>query len=611
MSLSSPRRMVNPQLGVYFAIFSSAILAMTLLALIGEQLATDEMLLRWGLLLFPLVAYAAIGIASRTIDPLDFFAAGRRVPAFYSGLNLATSAMGGTGLVAITGTLFLLGFDALCIVIGAISGFVIMGILLAPFFRKFGAYTISSYLGRRFESTLLRVVSALIIAVPLTMMLAAELKMGAFLVAFLSGITPQQATWGMALTLALTLTLGGTRALTWTGVAQGIVVLFALLIPIGIVAVMWTNLPIPQLSYGPLMRTLARQEATQSLPLVLAQGLTFELPSQELTAIGKRYATSFSAVGPAGFVAALLTIMMGISVAPWLLPRIATTPGVYHARKSIGWATVIFGVMMLTATSIAVFERAILFDQIKGGSLPEWFRTFAALGFGGIEPRLLAGQTIATPLSGLTFSRDAILLGLPMAAGLSNMFIALAAVGGLAACLAGASAATTALGATLSEDVAHGFKVEPPQDLVRIHSGRRYIVFALLLATTIATLIPGDPLSMVLWALALTSSSLFCVLVLSIWWKRLNRFGAVAGVVSGFAVALLTIIGGEFEWLPLDPTLAALCGIPASLAAALIVSVMTPYPGRHLLELVRDIRVPGGEILYDREMRLLRVKQRK
>ncbi len=611
MSFTPARRLVNPKLGAYFGIFASAFVSLLLLVLIAEQLGAPKDGLRWVLFAIPLGLYAVIGIASATRDSLEFFAAGRRVPAVYSGFTLAFSAFGGTGIVAITGALFLIGFDALCLVIGGLSGFVVMGILLAPFFRKFGAYTIPTYLGRRFESPVLRRVSAVIVLVPLTMMLTAELKMAAFCAQFLTGAPASGLLLLIAGAMMATLLSGGTRALTWSSVAQAIAALLALIVPVAVVAVMWTNLPIAQLSHGPLMRVIAKQEALQGLPILLAQGMAFDLPGNGLSAIGKRYATTFGAVGPAGFVAAVLTIMMGVASAPWLLPRIATAPGVYQARKSLGWATVVFGIVMLTAASIAVFYRALLFETTMTGAVPEWVRQLAALGYADLDPKLATGNDASrSVLMSLAFSRDAVLFSLPMAAGLSQVFSGLAAIGALAACLAGGGAAATALGATLAEDIIHGAKAEPPLDPQRLALAKTCLALAIAGGAACALLLPGDSLDLLLGALAFNGSAFFPVLVMSIWWKRTNAFGAVAALVSGFAVALLAMILGGLDWLPFDPALAGVFGIPAALVAGIAASLATPYPGRHALELVRDIRVPGGEILYDREMRLLRLKKR-
>ncbi|MEQ1698446.1 MAG: sodium:solute symporter [Hyphomicrobiaceae bacterium] len=604
--------MVNPKLGSFFAIFTSACIALVLLVLIGEHLGAPTALRSWALLLGPMIGYAIIGSASATRQSLEYFAAGRRVPAAYSGFALALSAFGGTGLVAITGTLYLVGFDALCLVIGGLAGFVVMGILLAPFFRKFGAYTIPTYLGRRFDSTLLRVVSALILAVPLTLMMVAEIKMAAFSAGFLTGASQATSLILIAATMLLTLTSGGTRSLTWSSVAQTIASLLALMIPVTIVAVMWTNLPLPQLSHGPLMRTMAYNEAVQGLPILFAQGLAFDLPNSGLSAISKRFATTFSAVGPAGFVAATLTIMMGVAASPWLLPRIATTPGVYQARKSLGWATLLFGILMLTAASIAVYSRMLLFDTTVTGTVPDWLRLLETMGYADVDIKPLAGSADQTRnlLTNMTISRDVVLFALPMAAGLSQTFVAVAVAGAIAACLSGASAAAAALAASLAEDVVNGTKAEPPPDPQRLALARMALIAVIGLATALAMLIPADSLALLLCSLALTGSSFFPILVLSIWWKRTNAFGAVAGLVSGFAVALLAILTGWMGWLSFDPALAGIFGIPASFSAAIAASLATPHPGRHERELLRDIRVPGGEILYDREMRLLRLKKR-
>lgn len=612
MSFTPTRRLINPRLGVYFAIFASAHVGLCLLALIGEQVGAPQIGLRWALLVVPMVFYAGIGVAGATDSSLDYFAAGRRVPAVYSGFSLAVSAFGGTGLVAISGVLFLAGFDALCLVIGGLAGFVVMGILLAPFFRKFGAYTIPTYLGRRFESPTLRAISAVIVGVSLMLMLMAEIKMATFAAGFLVSAPRLALIAGLGAYLLITLMAGGMRALTWSSVAQAIAALLALVAPITIVAVMWTNLPLPQLSHGPLMRGLARNEAIQGLPLMLAQGFTFDLPGAAVSSITKRFATTFGMVGPSGFVAALLSIMMGVAAAPWLLPRIATAPGVYQARKSLAWATLVFGLMMLTLASIAVFSRTLLLDGVMGGTIPDWLRQLAAMGLADVDIKPLTGpgESNRNILTSIGISRDVVLFSLPMAAGLSQTFVALAVVGAIAACLTGASAAATALAALVSEDLVNAHKAEAPHDRPRLVAARSCLIAVVGMGCAFAAVLPGDSLDYLLWSLALTASTVFPVLLFSIWWKRTNGYGAVAGMTSGFGVALVAMVAGGMEWLPFDPALAGVFGIPAAVIATMAATLSTPHPSRHVLELVRDIRVPGGEIIYDREMRLLRLKKR-
>jgi len=605
------RRLVNPRLRPYFAIFAASYVALVLVALIAEQLGAQQSAVRWAILVGPVALYVVIGLATQTGEALEFFAAGRRVPAVYVGTTLGVTAMGGTGLVAITGAFFLIGFDALCMAIGGVAGFVVMGILLAPFFRKFGAYTIPSYLGGRFESTALRLLAAVLVAVPLFMVIVAELRMAAFTASLATGAPPTVIVAITAATLLATLLPGGVRSSTWVGMAQTIVTILALLVPVTIVAIMLTNLPIPQLGQGPTLRGLSRLEVQQGLPIVLAPGLAFDMPGFDPVATAKRYAAPFGAIGPHGFVTAMLTIMMGVAAAPWLLPRLATAPGVYHARKTIGWATLTFGLLTLTMASIAIFDRHLLLTATAAGTLPEWVQTLVSQGHARLDGRSAVGETGPRSLvQTIEIARDAVLTALPMAGGLSGAFVAIAASGAFAACLLGASAAISSLAATLSEDLWYGARKEPPADRVRVAGARAALFVVVLITAAAAIALPADPLALLLWALALTGSTLFSVLVLSIWWKRINTFGAVAGIASGFSVAAIAIVSGSLEILAIDPALAGMFGIPASAMAAIVVSLITPQPSRQVLELVRDIRVPGGEILYDREMRLLRLKKR-
>ncbi len=607
MSATSRTRFVNPRLGTYFGIFASSLAGLVMLLLIFEELGTADALLRWAMLLGPIVLYAAIGLCVPTQEPLEFFAAGRRVPAGYTGLGIGVAAMGATGIVAVTGVFFLIGFDALCLMIGGLGGFVIMSVMLAPFFRKFGAFTVPSYLGRRFESKTVRLLSAALLTVPALLMLAAELRMGAYAAGWLSG---QPASLMIVLLVAAFIAmvgLGGMRSLTWSGSAAAIAAVLALLVPVTIVAVMVTNFPLPQLTNGPLLRALMHSEAAHGLPIVDASALAFGLPGEGFAHIAKRFTAPFGAIGPTAFVVATLTVMAGVASSPWLIPRVTMTPGVYETRKSLGWATVYFSLIMLTAAAVAVYMRDYLMDVVKGGApaaLPEWMRRLVDLGFATVDT--------AVPLTytGFAIARDSVLLSLPVAAEMPSVFVYFAATGIVAAALVGAGAVASALGNVIAEDVVNGLSWEPLPRTGRVHMGRLAIVGAAVVGGLVALVAPTDPLRLLLWSLALSGSTFFPVIVLSIWWKRMNAFGAIAGMSCGFGVAVLTILAGAANILGLDGALAGILGLPAGVAGAVLASITTPAPGRSVLELVREIRVPGGEVIYDREMRLLRLKNR-
>ncbi|MES1179794.1 MAG: sodium:solute symporter, partial [Hyphomicrobium sp.] len=237
--------------------------------------------------------------------------------------------------------------------------------------------------------------------------------------------------------------------------------------------------------------------------------------------------------------------------------------------------------------------------------LPDWMQELVRLGF-------MQFDATASPLTFTSFrlARDTVLLSLPVAAGLPNVFTYFAAAGIVAAALVAAAAGSVALGNVLTEDVVNGLSWDPMPKDARIWIGRIAIAGVATLGGIFTLLAPTDPLRLLLWCFVITGSTLFAPLVLSIWWKRMNAFGALAGMGCGFAVAVLTILAGEAHVIGLDGALAGLVALPASALGVLLASLATPGPTRAMLELVREIRIPGGEVVYDREMRLMRLKNR-
>jgi cation/acetate symporter len=622
MSVLQRTRLVNPRLGNYFGIFLAAFMALGLMALMAEQLGLPLNIVRWASLLAPLTLYGAIGVASWSEDQLDFFAAGRRVPAFFTGLGLAVAAFGGTGLVALTGLFFLNGFDAWCIANGFTAGFVAMAILIAPYFRKFGNFSVPSYLGRRFESRAARVVGAALLAVPILLVVMAEIRVMLFAAGWLIAphfASPQgEALSGgqmsgplgliVAVTLTATMVLGGMRAVGWSGTAAGIAAVVALLVPSVIVATMTTNLPLPQFSHGPILRAIGRIEAQAGLPITVLPAFAFDLAGNGFETLARRSTRPFGSLGLASYILTGLTLMAGVAAAPWLLPRANMTPSVYETRKSFSWAMVVLGILLLTCAGAAVFMRDLALEQLVDkapANVPGWFRTLMNLGAASIDPAAIRLQP-----GSIAFKRDAILASLPIAAELPETIVYLALAGIIAAALVGATTAIQALATIIAEDGVSGLRWEPLPARPRLLVARAATAGVAIVGTWAAALVPADPLTLLLWAFALSGSTAFPVLVLSIWWKRINLLGALAGLVVGFAIAVLAILAGQTAWFGVHSAMAGVFAIPASFAAAIITTYLTPAPGRHMLESVRDMRVPGGETLYDREQRLARLKQR-
>ena len=606
MAFTARTRLVNPRLGTYFGIFAAAFASLVLMALMFEQLGTSDLAVRILMFAGPIVLFAVIGLLAAAREAGDYFVCGRRVPAFFNGLVLGISALGGAGFLALTGAFFSVGFDALCLSLGFCAGFVFMGALLAPFLRKFGAYTIPTYLGRRFESQTLRVVAAAVLAVPLLLLLAAEARFAAYASAWLTGQSERVMAVVVVACVAATVIAGGMRSLTWSSSAQAIAALFALAVPATIVAIIMSNLPLPQMTHGNILRVLSRTEDTRGLPIFLAPMLALEFPGEGLEPLAKRFIQSFGSVGSLAFALMTLMTAAGIAASPSLLARPGSTPGVYESRKTFGWAVLVSGVVLLTLPAVAVFLRALLLDQVIGqpvDRLPAWFQSLQQVGIARVDT---SAPTVS--FTSVSFERDAALFALPYAAGFPQALVYLALAGALAAALAALGAALTAAAAILSEDVVHGLQPDAAPEGARIATARIALLGVAFVTVWLAIAAPADPLKLFLWSLSFSASAAFPVLVLSVWWKRINAWGAMMGMLAGLAAAALAILLGEAGAWPLPGTLAGAVGLPVGTAAAMVASLLTPVPGRSVLDSMNEMRVPGGETLYDREVRLLRLK---
>ncbi len=608
MAFTSSTRLVNPRLGTYFGIFTAALVALVLMALMFEQLGVADGLLRALMFAAPLLLYAAIGFNARAREPHDYFASGRRVPAFFNGLVLGVAALGGAGFLGLTGALFIAGFDALCLSIGWCAGLVFMAVLFAPYVRKFGTYTVPAFLGRRFDSRAVRVVAAAVLCPPILLLLIAETRFAAYACAWLLGQPEHLMSAVLIALVAAVLAAGGMRSLTWSSVAKAITALLALAVPATIFALMASNLPLPQMTHGNTLRVLTRMEMMRNVPILIAPPLALDLAGVGMEALAKRFVQSFGNVGPIGFVLASLVLAAGIAASPVLLPRSGTTPGVYEARKSLGWAVLVTGVVLLTLPAVAVYLRFLLFEQVVGQppeQLPAWMQILQQAGIAQIEP---GAEPVS--LGRFGFERDAVLFALPIAAGYPQVLIYLSLLGALAAALTALSASLFALAAIVAEDVVRASPVEVASDRARLGRARLALAALAFVGIWLAIAAPADPLQLFLWSVTLSASTCFPVLFLSIWWRRTKALGAMAGMLSGLLVAGAAILLSEAGAIALPSALAGALGLPCAMLVTIFGSLLAPAAGLNVLEQLREMRMPGGETVYDREMRLLRLKNR-
>lgn len=593
----------NTMLGVYFGIFAACLAAGVILLLIFEQLGVTEASLKTAMVVISVALFATIGAGAYTNRAREFLFSGRRVPAVFNGIALAIVSLGAAGITGLTGALFLAGFDMLCIGVGIVAGLTVSVMLIAPYLRKFGAPTIPSYLGQRFESGSLRLLSATVCVLPLMLLAIAEIKIGMMSIMWLLPVPPEAACGLIVLVLAITVLPGGVRSLSWAGAAQSLAVLIAILLPAAIAAVMETNLPFGQFSHGPIVRAVGRLEAAQDVPVPVAALMALEVPGAGLQPIVGRFVTTFGSIGPLAYVLMTLSVLIGIAGSPALLSRAVTTPSVYDTRKSIGWAVALVGILLLTFSSVAVFERDALVGHFVGSATvapPAALQRLIDVGLAALD-----GRGARLSASSILFDRDGMLVALPLIMGMPLAVVNLVAAGVMAAALTGAATSLTQLGVMVGDDVVSGPGIWTASDQRRLIGCRLAMVGVMAIAGAGAIAANGDPLLLMLYAIVISGATIFPVLVLSIWWKRLTVGGAIACLLTGLFTTLAILLADPAS-LGLPALLAPVVALPAALIAAGIGSYLTPVPARHILEMVRDVRIPGGEAIYDREMRQAR-----
>lgn len=607
MTIQSSYQTVNPRLKTHYAIYTSAITGLVILLIIFEQLGVDRFWLGHAMIATPILFVLAIGLMAFTRDPEDFYISGRRVPAAFNGFTLVTASFGGVAILGLTGALFFLGFDALSLVLGWAGGFVLMAILFMPYLRKAGTFTIPGYLALRFDSQILRVAAIPIMLVPLLLILMAELKVGAFAASLVIGLSRDTLIWIGGGIVILTVIWGGVRGLTWTQCALFILIGLGVLVPLTISAIQLTNLPIPQLTYGTLLDDLGQLELASGSDVEAPITLGDAIPGSAPAELRKTFLQTFGSIGRFEFLGLTLCVMLGVAALPSLLARAGTTISVHGARDSAGWGLFLLGILLISVPAYAVFTKYMVLRGLIGQPVdlvPDWTRELVS---NGLLILTDLDQDSRLELKELAFARDGVLFFLPMAAEFPFVIIMLTVSAAIGAALACSAAQTVAIAAILSDDLYHCVLLRSASPANRLMAGRIAVIITALGAVWLAINSEFDGLRLFVWALSLSASALFPILLLSIWWKRCNMAGALAGMFAGFATAsgyiFLTEFMGQQLWFGVDSIIAAVFGVPAACLATISISYLTPAPPKHVRDLADEIMSPGGEALFDRMQR--------
>ena len=614
MTLNYSTPVINPRLGPSFAIFASAYTCLVSMLIVMEQLGLSIPSIDALIIVTPALFYIAIGVMTRTSSTGDFLLAGQRVPAFYNALALTASVFGGSILLGSIGSLFFLGIDAIAIPVGCFAGVVLMGVLFVPYLRKAGANTLPGFFHLRFGHRGLRLAAAIMMLAPCLIIVVAEAALGGKLIGFFLplpealGLSLSPSAFFLILVFAsalLTVIFGGMRSATWAGCAQ-FVVFLGILAPLIAVSVMRTNLPLPQLTYGSQLEEIkARQQAKGVVTISQPKALSEVLPRPGAQPLVRPAERAFSAFRPMDFLLLVFCLATGVAAHPAFLPRLSMTPTILASRRSIGWGTVMAGFAVLTIPAYAFFTEAMSLEALIGvpaSDLPVWARGLQQIGLIVLPANSFDSFSAASQR--VTFHRDTLALILPVAGNLPRVFFGLAAASALAVLSACAAGHLAAIANTVSDDAYHGFLNRAASPGRRLVVARLTMLLAAVAAFAIVDSVEADPLRFVVAAFSLSSGTFFSVLVLSVWWRRLTAIGALAGLFTGFAVTALYLRLGGTPLFGIDALTAAALGVPASFAAALIVSLLSKGPSPVALDAIDEMRVPAGETLQARMLRL-------
>ncbi|MFM2128972.1 MAG: hypothetical protein RL477_518, partial [Pseudomonadota bacterium] len=350
-------------LGRVYTMYTGGFIGFVILLAILEQVGVPNRIIGYLFVFLTIAVYAVIGILARTTQVSEYYVAGRKVPALYNGMATASDWMSGASFVGMAGTLYLLGYDGLAFVLGWTGGYVLVAVLLAPYLRKFGAFTVPDFLAVRFGGNLARVVGIIVLFACSFTYVTAQIYATGIITSRFLGLQFEIAVFAGLVGILLCSMLGGMRAVTWTQVAQYIILIIAYLVPVVILSAKVTGVPIPQLMYGGILEKISAFEKTAG--------------------IAKAHIQPFTDYNMLNYFALILCLMLGTASLPHILMRYFTTPSVRDARISVGWSLLFIFLLYFTAPSYAAFAKYEVVTNVIGqpiASLPAWVKAWGQVG---------------------------------------------------------------------------------------------------------------------------------------------------------------------------------------------------------------------------------------
>ena len=536
----------------------------------------------WVVLTFGL--YIFIAVRSRAKTTGDFYVAGGGVPAIANGAAVAADWMSAASFISMAGLVAFQGYGGAVFLMGWTGGYVLLALLLAPYLRKFGKYTVPDFVGDRFSDGARVVAVVAAIFVSLTYVAGQMRGVGVVFSRFLEVGVTTGVMIGMAVVLFYAV-LGGMKGITWTQVAQYSVLIVAYLIPAVAIANQLTGNPIPHLSFGEVLQKLD----------VIQQDLGFSAYSDPFSFYERRNLFLITA-----------TLMVGTAGLPHVIVRFYTTRTVKAARRSALFALFFIAILYTTAPAIGVFAKFNVIDTVNNAAVAdleeiEWVNSWSETGLLAIEDKNGDGLISYTPdeeTNELTnFDRDILVLANPEVAGLPKAIIGLVAAGGLAAALSTASGLLLVISSSIAHDLIYKLMWPTATESQRLGMGRIAMAGAVCVAGYFGVNPPGFVGEVVALAFGLAAASFFPVLVLGIFWKRANAPGAISGMIVGLTTAAvymyMLIWGGMEPWFGVNKAGVGIISAGLNAITLVVVSLLTPPPSQELQDLVEDVRYPG------------------
>ena len=552
--------------------------------------------------------YIGIAIWSRASTTKDFYVAGSHIHPVANGMATAADWMSAASFISMAGLIAFMGYGGSVFLMGWTGGYVLLAMLLAPYLRKFGKFTVPEFIGDRYYSKTARIVAVVCLIVASVTYVIGQMKgIGVAFSRFLEVDYNVGLVIGMGIVFVYAV-LGGMKGITYTQIAQYCVLIFAYTIPAIFISMQLTGMPIPQLGLG---STMAGSEV-----------YLLDRLDQVLNDLGFADYTTQARLSYLNMFVYTFSLMIGTAGLPHVIIRFFTVPKVKDARSSAGWALVFIAILYTTAPGVAAMARLNLIETINhpdGTQLvyaerPTWVKKWEETGLLAFEDKNGDGEIsyAADPaVNEVTLiDRDIMVLANPEIAGLPNWVIALVAAGGLAAALSTAAGLLLAISSAISHDLLKGvFKpnITEQQELL---ASRIAMAFAILVAGYLGFNPPDFAAGTVALAFGLAASSIFPALMMGIFNKNMNKEGAIAGMVAGLGVTLLyvfqhkgimfiasTSFMGDLpqNWfLGIEPNAFGAIGALVNFAVAYGVSKVTAPPPEHIQHIVEDIRVPQG-----------------